>query len=173
MNKGIIQSARHLLDKILGTLNKTNAALDLAGVWRIQKIDRHDCGAHFIDLKSPGIFIFTSRHYSMVFVLGDNPQSAFTERWNPTDREKIERFDSLIVNAGTYEISDAILTMHPLVARIPEFIGGTLVCECCLDGEALDMTFVDEYSHDGVQAPWVAQGTGLSLRLVRVDWERQ
>ena len=118
-----------------------------------------------IDMPFPNLFIFTPRHYSMIWVLGAS--EPFAERWEPTDEEKKERFDSMVVNAGTYEIDGDTLTAHPMVARIPDFIGGRLICEYNVDNDMMRLKFVDEYSFDGVQAPWVASG-GLILTLVRI-----
>jgi hypothetical protein len=104
----------------------------------------------------------------MVWTFGNEPQRPFIARWNPTDAEKIDRFDSLVVNAGTYEIEGQTLIARPLVARIPDFMGGKLICEYHIEKDTMTLKFVDEYSFDGVQAPWVASG-GLVLTLKRVE----
>ena len=142
------------------------ASTGVVGVWQVTDIRRQNVEGSMTDKPFPNLFIFTSRHYSMVWVLG--PGEPFAERWKPTDEEKIMRFDSLVVNAGTYEIEGITLTAHPMVARIPDFIGGKLICEFHIENDTLRLKFVDEYSFDGVQAPWVAQG-GLVLTLVRVS----
>ena len=104
----------------------------------------------------------------MVWVFGAETQRCFAERWNPTDAEKIELFNSLVVNSGKYEIEGSTLTAHPIVARIPDFVGGKLICEYHIEKDTMRLKFVDEYSFDGVQAPWVKSG-GLILTLVRID----
>lgn len=142
---------------------------EIVGVWQIKEVARQNGGEPVADMTKRSIFIFTPHHYSMVWVLSAEPQRAFAERWNPTDAEKIERYDSLVVNAGTYEITESTITAHPIVARIPEFVGGRLVCEYRVEGDSLRLKFVDEYTYDGVQAPWVASGRGLILTLVRID----
>lgn len=86
----------------------------------------------------------------------------------PTDEEKIARFNSLIVNAGSYSIEGSTLTAHPVVARMPDFVGGKLICDIRVDKDTMWLKFVDEYSFDGVQAPWVKDG-GLTLILERID----
>ncbi|UCD05299.1 MAG: lipocalin-like domain-containing protein [candidate division WOR-3 bacterium] len=135
------------------------------GVWQVTEIRRQNVESPVVDKPFPNLFIFTPRHYSMVWVLGSS--EPFAERWKPTDEEKIERFDSMVVNAGTYEIDGVTLTAHPMVARIPDFIGGKLICEFHIKNDTLRLKFVDEYSFDGVQAPWVAKG-GLIITLVRI-----
>ena len=137
-------------------------------MWQVKEVTRQGDSRQIGDRPFSSIFIFTPRHYSMVWVFGSELQRSFAERWNPTDAEKIERFNSLVVNSGTYEITGSTLTAHPIVARIPDFIGGKLICEYSIEKNIMQLKFVDEYSFDGVQAPWVASG-GLILTLARTD----
>ena len=143
-------------------------AHSIVGVWQIKDFAKQNGNRLLGDRIIPSLFIFAYRHYCMVWVLSAEPQRAFAEPWHPTDAEKIERFDSLVVNAGTYEIAGSTITAHPIVARIPEFVGGRLVCEYQVEGDSLQLKFVDEYTYDGVQAPWVASGRGLILTLARI-----
>lgn len=143
-------------------------AKDVVGIWQVKEIARQGGSGPIAGKPLPSIFIFTPRHYSMVWVFGAETQRSFTERWNPTDAEKIERFNSLVVNSGTYEIKESTLIAHPVVARIPDFMGGKLICEYHIENDMMRLKFIDEYSFDGVQAPWVASG-GLILTLVRID----
>jgi hypothetical protein len=141
---------------------------DIVGVWTVKEAARQGRSAPIADRPFPSVIIFTSNHYSMVWTFGNEPQRPFMSRWNPTDTEKIDRFDSLVVNAGTYEIEGNTLIAHPVVARIPEFMGGKLICEYHIENDKMTLRFIDEYSFDGLQAPWVASG-GLVLTLVRLD----
>ena len=141
-------------------------AKGVVGVWQVKEIAGQS-GGEITDKPFPGIIIFTPRHYSMVWVFDAEPPRSFAERWTPTDAEKIERFDSLVVNSGTYEVRGSTLRAHPVVARIPEFVGGKLICEYQVENDTMRLKFVDEYSYDGVQAPWVARG-GLVLTLTRM-----
>ena len=141
----------------------------ITGVWQIKDLAKQNGNRIVGGMTIPSLFIFAQHHYCMVWVMSAKPQRAFAERWNPSDAEKIERFDSLVVNAGTYEITESTITAHPTVARIPEFMGGRFVCEYRVEGDFLRLKFVDEYTYDGVQAPWAASGRGLILTLVRLD----
>ena len=147
--------------------NQNKEAADVIGVWQVKEVARQGGSDPLSDKPLPSIIIFTPRHYSMVWVFDTEPPRSFAERWTPTDAEKIERFDSLVVNSGTYEVEGNRLTAHPIVARIPEFVGGKLICEYHVENDTMQLKFIDEYSYDGVQAPWVATG-GLILTLVRV-----
>jgi hypothetical protein len=138
----------------------------VVGVWQIGKIHHGD--RLIADKPVPSIFVFTSSHYSMLWVLTTKPEQPFAERWNPTDEEKLKRFNSLIVNSGTYDVEGSTLTMYPVVARVPDLVGGKQICEYSIDKDTMRLKFVDEYSFDSVQAPWVASG-GLTLTLVRLE----
>jgi hypothetical protein len=141
-------------------------AKGVVGVWQVKEIARQGGSGPIAAEPLPSVIIFTRSHYSMVWVFDTEPPRSFAEQWSPTDAEKIERFDSLVVNSGTYEIKGNRLTAHPIVARIPEFVGGKLICEYRVENDTMQLKFVDEYSYGGVQAPWVASG-GLVLTLTR------
>jgi hypothetical protein len=148
-------------------MKKDDRAKGVVGVWRVREMVRQGGEGKITDKPFPNIFIFTDRHYSMVWVLGPDAELPFADRWNPTEEEKIRRFDSLVVNSGTYEIKGSTLMAHPIVARIPDFVGGKLICEFLVEDSTMRLKFVDEYSFDGVQAPWIASG-GLVLTLARI-----
>jgi hypothetical protein len=148
--------------------NRENDSRGIIGVWQVKEVARQGDSGTLADKPFPSIFIFTRRYYSMVWVFGAEPQRPFAERWNPTDAEKIERFNSMVVNSGTYKVKGNTLIAHPVVARIPDFMNGKLLCEYHIEEDTMRLEFVDEYSFDGVQAPWVASG-GLVLTLARIE----
>lgn len=140
----------------------------ILGAWQVREIARQDVARSHSDRPLPSVFIFTEHHYSMMWLPNFDSQRSFAQRWMPTDEEKIARFNSLIVNAGSYSIEGSTLTAHPVVARMPDFVGGKLICDIRVDKDTMWLKFVDEYSFDGVQAPWVKDG-GLTLILERID----
>jgi hypothetical protein len=56
-------------------------------------------------------------------VPGNQPRSLFKGE-DPTNEEKIAAYDSFVANSGTYEVTGATLTLHPMVARSPNFMAG-------------------------------------------------
>ena len=139
----------------------------LEGVWEIARIQSKD-GSAENRKPLPSLVIFTSEHYSMVWMPGSQATRAFEERWLPTDAEKIARYDEIRVNTGTYEKEESRLTMTPIVARVPEFVGGTIEWEYQLTEESLVLNFMDEHSFGGVQAPIVKANGGVILTLSRL-----
>lgn len=141
----------------------------LEGVWRISEIQFiRPSGEIVISDPQPGIFIFAKSHYSATWVPQGEARSAFASRFEPTREELAAACDSLVVNSGNYEISGSRLTIRPLVTRMPEFSGGRMIYRYAIDGDALSLEVLDEYSRDGVQAPWI-QRQRLALKLERVE----
>jgi len=116
----------------------------------------------------PNLYFFSLRHYSMVWIPGSEPRKASARTWFPTDDEKIRNFDTIIVNSGTYELTDTTLVTHPTVAKTPEYVGGRSVYTYRVEADTLWMTMVDIYSSDGVQDPYIVYYKN-PLKLVRVE----
>ena len=71
----------------------------------------------------PSLFLFGEKHYSMMRVTGNQPRTlASTDK--ATDAEKLAAYNSFIANTGTYEAADSTLTIHPVVARSPNYMSG-------------------------------------------------
>ena len=140
----------------------------LEGVWRISQSDAAD-GGSVNRAPLSNLVIFTPEHYSLVRIAGTEAPRRFETHWLPTDAEKLARYDAMFVNAGTYDVAADRLTMMPSVARVPEFVGGSLEYRYRLEEDVLTLTGMDEHSFDGVQAPWATRGEGNTLTLRRVD----
>ncbi len=118
----------------------------------------------------PSQLMFTGRHYSMIWSAGKEAMRAFSVRWQPTDAEKVQRFGEVGMNTGTYRLEDGLLKVRPRVARVPEFMGGSMTYACEWSGVNLILTLMEEYTFDGVQAPWAADSSGrIHLILSRLE----
>ncbi len=118
----------------------------------------------------PSQIIFTNRHYSIVWMPGNKAMEAFSIRWQPSAEEKLRRFDEVVVNTGTYEIEGGVIKVHPVIARVPEFMGGYMRYAYEWSEDHLILTLIDEYTFDGVQAPWVSESSGrIHLILDKLD----
>lgn len=158
-----------LVSAVLGvnTLLLGQQPRSLEGVWQIERIAPKDGRAENRE-PLPNLVIFTPEHYSMVWMPGTDAIRSFEQPWFPVDSEKIARFDEVIVHTGTYQREAETLTMTPIVARIPEFMGGTIEWGYQLSSTELVLTFMDEHTFDGVQAPWAGADGGAILTLSRV-----
>jgi hypothetical protein len=159
---------------ILGALSACRSAprgSDLAGAWSVREIEFVSAsGRSLISSPQPGQAIFTERHYSLLWVQTPQSLRSFQQRWVPTDAEKIQRYGEIVVNSGEYMIeSDSSVILRPRVSRVPEFVGGRMSYAFRIRGDTLWLSSLDEYSFDGVQAPWAAAGNTFTLKFVRAE----
>jgi|SRR6476620_9033414 len=144
----------------------------IEGVWKVTEIVVAGQDASNVSNPQPGLIIFTQKYYSVMWVPGNEPRSLFKGE-NPTNEEKIAAYDSFIANAGSYEVVDGILTLHPMVSRSPNFMGGgSAKNQFRIEGTTLwltqkntDLTF---RSGDRV-APSSGPASETRLKLTRVE----
>src|SRR5689334_1019928 len=63
------------------------------------------------------LYLFTPTHYSMMLASTDRPDIADTSK--ATADELRATWGPLIANSGTYDVSGDLITIHPVVAKIP------------------------------------------------------
>lgn len=141
----------------------------LEGTWKVKSITYITSRGEFpIEEALPGLFIFGEEYYSMVWMPMEAPLEDFAETWRPTDEEKVRSWNSIVVNSGTYTYTDSTVTTHPLVAKTPEFVGGSAVYTYRVEGDTLFMEVIDTVSHTGVQDPGIGL-VRIPTTLVRVE----
>ena len=119
---------------------QSTAKKPIEGVWKVVEIVVTGAGASTSSNPQPSLLILTQGHYSQVGVLGDKARTLYKAE-EPTNAEKVAAFDSFFGNAGTYEVSGSTLTIHPIVARNPNFMaGGFEKYQFRLDGNNLWLT---------------------------------
>ena len=90
----------------------------LIGTWRIIETTVNDGTiAATNSSPEPGIYIFTSSHFSNMLILGDVPRSAFSSSSAP--EERLAAYDVFIADAGTYEATDKEFYTHNIIAKVP------------------------------------------------------
>lgn len=141
----------------------------IQGVWKIVEIRLEVSGKEYINPEpQPGLMIFTRDYYSMVWMPLDKVQPDNASIWHPTDAEKIQQFNSIVVNSGSYTLSDSELTTFPIVAKTPEYIGGKADFLWKVDQDTLRLKAVVTYSRDGILDE-EQQKFRTTLILVRVE----
>lgn len=136
----------------------------LIGVWSVSTVTPGG-GGETISPAQPGLFIFTEGHYSAIYSLGSDPRPRSTASFTPTAEEKIAQYDTIIVNAGTYEVTGSTITMKPMVARSPEFVGGTATADFQIAGDVLTLINQSVVDSTGAAPP---QALG-SMTLQRLE----
>ena len=112
----------------------------IEGAWKVTEIVVSGANASNVANPQPGLIIFARKHYSVMWVPGNQPRSLFKGE-SPTDEEKIAAYDSFVANSGTYEVTGATLTLHPMVARSPNFMaGGVSKSQLRIEGTTLWLT---------------------------------
>lgn len=114
----------------------------------------------------PGIYIFADGYYSMVWSWAVQPMPDSEEIWRPSEEEKVRSFSSLIINSGTYTVSDTLVTTYPMVAKTPEFVGGMATYRYSVVADTLWMEVTNTVSHSGVVDPGIGK-VRMPVKLVR------
>lgn len=95
----------------------------LEGAWSIVSIRVTGPDSAANTTVQPSVYLFGDRHYSMMRVTGNQPRT-LAANYSATDAERLAAHNSFVANAGTYEVADSTLTIHPIVARSPNFMSG-------------------------------------------------
>lgn len=170
---GLVSAAAVASAQVDRQVPDTQAAIQssspLAGSWEMIEIAVISArGESRYPDPAPGLFIFGGGYYSMVWMPLTEVPGDFAEIWRPTEEEKAAAFSSIIVNSGTYTWTDSTITTVPLVAKTPEFIGGSATYAYSISGDTLRIEMTDTVSRDGVRDPGVG-AFSMPLTLVRVE----
>lgn len=150
--KSKLLAALAIFGILLFVENNLYAVDSIEGVWRITKITTSTSqGDNTHQHNLPSMIIFTRNHYSIIWMPGEELQKNYEKRWRPTDEEKIQSYNSIIVNAGTYYIEGNVITTKPQIAKTPDFIGGYAKFEFNSEGDNLKLTLTDNVSNDGIK----------------------
>jgi hypothetical protein len=144
----------------------------IEGAWKVAEVVVTGTDASNNPSPQPSLFIFTQSHYSMMSVPGTQTRTLFKGE-APTKEEKIPAFDSFLGNTGTYEAAGAVLTVRPIVARVPNYMaGGYSKYQFRVEGNTLWLTqkSTDLYARIGDRVvPSSRPASETRLKLVRVE----
>ena len=121
--KGILLPVAALLTGAMLAIRPLQAT-PIRGAWRIVRTSLA-AGAQpdFRDYTQAGLILFTARHYSLMYVEGNDARKEFANPALPTEAEKLAAFDSFVGHSGTYVIEDSIVAMNVEVAKVPNMTG--------------------------------------------------
>lgn len=125
----------------------------IEGVWSITEITTTGTAGSTKQVSQPSMYLFTKKHYSIIYVSGDAPRPEMDDLSKATAEELRKVFvESFIANAGTYEMKAGKITLRPMVAKSPGFMkAGTFTTSSVkIDGNS--MTLVSESSNNGPSA---------------------
>jgi hypothetical protein len=141
----------------------------LEGAWRLTGIlDVSADGSTTAFTPQENLLLFSRDHYSMAYAFGDERSPAYAQPFSATDEERAARLSSLVVNTGTYEVSGSTITLRPLFALVPEFVGGSAEIDYEVSGDQLTLRWRRTVSASGVEHPFTASGVSTELTLTRL-----
>ena len=147
-----------LLHVLVAAFQDTASNRSLVGVWKLLRYRDVTPSSSANRPAQPGLFIFTSRYYSLVMVGGDAPR-AVPRGDEPSADEKVQAYDSFRAMAGTYEIRDQELVFRPAVAKNPQLAGEQLQGPIRINGDTLTLV--------GIFSP-VAAGDSSEMETIWV-----
>jgi hypothetical protein len=113
----------------------------LTGAWRLTEMKR--TGQNAETLKNPpGLLIFTSKHWSRMYVDSDKPRTEIRDLEKAAAAEIIATWGPFVAASGTYEVLGNTLTCRALIAKNPNVMapGNVSVYTFKIDGNTLTMT---------------------------------
>jgi hypothetical protein len=151
---------------------QANPQKAIRGVWKVAEIVTTGDGAGTISNPQPGLMMFGRKYYSIMYVASDKERPIYAAA-APTKEEKVAAFDSLLANAGAYEISGKTLTIRPTVARNPGFTGGGFATyQIRVEGNTLWLTNkTGDFSFRvaGKIVPLTGPPSETAIKLVRLE----
>jgi hypothetical protein len=122
-------------------------------------------GAWQLDSEQSGqaaLYLFTPTRYSMTLAGANRPDIADMSKASADELRAI--WGPLLANAGSYEISGDLITIHPLVAKSPVVMkpGANEIYQFRIDGKTLTLRQVRN-------ARGIAVDSAPTLKFVRVE----
>src|SRR5258708_26798807 len=144
----------------------------IEGVWKVAEIIVTGNGAGKVSNPQPGLMMFGRKYYSIMYVASDQERPIYAGP-APTLDEKAAAFDSILANAGTYEISGKTLTIRPTVARNPGFAGvGFAIYHVRAEGQTLWLIIKNSdfnFRVGGKITPLPGPPSETTIKLVRLE----
>ena len=149
------------------TLSTAHAESPLEGSWIVSSWT--DLDGEAITDPQPGLFIFTSTNYSIMYVNTAEARAQYDADNEQTDADKVTAYDSLTANSGGYELDGNTFTTFAYVAKDTNYMGGFpengTEYEFERDGENLIITtktFPQEFkvvleNVEGKDGPWESE----------------
>ena len=140
----------------------------LDGAWKLVASEAvSPNGERFPGHSQESFLLFAGDYYSMNWATGTSSAPFSREPLRPNDAEKVARYNTLIVNAGRFDVSGGVLTIHPDFALVPEYVGGLGEFDYVLSGDMLDLEWHTIESADGTPDPDTAIGVRFHYKFVR------
>ena len=116
------------------------------GVWQTVELTTTGRGARTITLPEPlaNLTIYSGRHYARVEVQAEKPRPILPAPATASADELRATWGPFVAEAGTYEVSDNMITMRPIASKNPAVMGPgvSLTYSIKIEGKTMWMTQV-------------------------------
>ena len=146
----------------LPALSLAQSRPSIQGAWQVVEVSTSGAAASTDANLQPSLYLFTTRHYSIMRVLAARP--GFADPSNVTEAEALAVWGPLQAQSGTYELAGGNLNLLPTVAKNPGVMRGGRkpdVYTFTLQGDSLTLVQVS----DGIGQV----ANPATFRLKRVD----
>jgi len=148
---------------LFGFSSKKKISID--GVWSFVEVQTvKPNGTYTSVFPKEGLAIFSKNYYSICWT----SHASTTHNWLLADSTKLSRFNQSIINTGTFELHDSILTTKAAFAMNPMFTNGLAKFKCSFSGDTLILTGLSVYSSDKIPHPIYAGGSYIVNKLLKI-----
>jgi hypothetical protein len=139
--------------------------IEIEGVWSVAEVQTiKSDGSKTITFPKESIVIFSQNYYSFCWT----SQTYKNRNWSLSDSVKLSRFNQSIVNSGTFEFKNSILTTKAKFAMHPMFVDGLATFRCSIHGDTLILTGLNVVSSDNISHPVYASGSHFVSKLLKI-----
>jgi hypothetical protein len=139
--------------------------ISIEGNWRIVEVKTiKPDGTYSKVFPKESQVIFLRKYYSFCWTT----QVSKNRNWAMTDSLKLDRFNQSIVNTGTFELKDSILTTKAEFAMNPMFTNGIAKFKCSTKADTLILKGLNVISSDNIQHPVYKNGAYFVTKLVKI-----
>lgn len=136
----------------------------IEGVWQITEVTTTGDGGMSMKATQPSMYLFTKKHYSIIYVESDKPRPVMDDYSKATQEQLFSIFvDDFVANAGSYEVKAGKLTFHPMVAKSPTYMKEGTWSTSAMTIKGDTMTLISEGSSFGPSK------NPTTLKLTRVE----
>ena len=155
-----VGSVIFLIAVVFGSLAQAQKKGSIEGVWRL---DEQSSAGNTRHMSQPSMYIFTKKHYSIIYVSSDAPRQALADISKATADELRSVFvESFVANAGLYDMKDGKISFWPKVAKSPTFMrdGSYVTFTFKVTGNTMTMTSEGENGYP-VKTPVISKFTRI------------
>lgn len=137
---------------------------NIQGVWQLTEVTTSGPDGKTYKSTQPSMYLFTRKHYSIIYVNGDKPRAVMEDYSKATQEQLFSIFvNEFVANAGTYEVKAGKLTVHPMVAKSPGYMQAGTWATSSMKMNGNMMTLTSESSNSGPAK------NPITFKLTRVE----